>query len=414
MKTQLLSLIFAALFQISTACIHHLVKSESCNPGRDISTGKPVRVALNNVRVFDGQRIRGPETVVIDGEFIGSKDTKVDLTIDASGGFLIPGLIDSHVHPPDVSGMQNLTSYGVTTAFNMACRNYTLCHSLRHLPGLAAFISAGLPAIGPNSSHATWQKLPADQLFYSPDQAPYAVAAAFGNGSDFFKITAEKSGPSLASQIKLVQDCHARHKQSMTHAADFISYQQAITSGTDGIQHMPSDQLITKEMIASIIKQGQFVTPTINIFKAALTNPAILDFLGEFPGNSANASALAAEFAKNVTTVIQNVHALHKAGVTILAGTDAIGHMGVFNVPLGLSLHLELQNLVEAGLTPAEALRAATIVPAIFHQVPDRGMIAPGKRADLILLNSNPLANISNTLDIAKVWVGGIEYPFVA
>lgn len=414
MKTQFLSLIFAALFQISTACIHHLVDSEGCNPGRNISNGKPVRVALNNVLVFDGQRIRGPETVVIDGEFIGSTDTKVELTIDASGGVLIPGLIDSHVHPPDVSGMQNLTSYGVTTAFNMACRNYTLCHALKHLPGLAAFISAGLPAIGPNSSHATWQKLPPDQLFYSPYQAPYAVAAAFGNGSDFYKITAETNGPSVASQIKLVHDCHARHKQSMTHASDFISYQQAIISGTDGIQHIPSDQLITKDMIASIIKQGQSVTPTINIFKAALMNPEILNFLGEIPGNSTNASDLAANFAKNLTTVIQNVNALHKAGVTILAGTDAVGEMGLFNVPLGMSLHLELQNLVEAGLTPAEALRAATIVPATFHRIPDRGMIAPGKRADLILLNSNPLANISNTLDIAKVWVGGIEYPYIA
>ena len=200
----------------------------------------------------------------------------------------------------------------------------------------------------------------------------------------------------------------------MTHASDFISYQQAIISGTDGIQHIPSDQLITKDMIASIIKQGQSVTPTINIFKAALMNPEILNFLGEIPGNSTNASDLAANFAKNLTTVIQNVNALHKAGVTILAGTDAVGEMGLFNVPLGMSLHLELQNLVEAGLTPAEALRAATIVPATFHRIPDRGMIAPGKRADLILLNSNPLANISNTLDIAKVWVGGIEYPYIA
>jgi imidazolonepropionase-like amidohydrolase len=127
-----------------------------------------------------------------------------------------------------------------------------------------------------------------------------------------------------------------------------------------------------------------------------------LNFLGATPSNSANASALAASLAKNLTTVVQNVEALHKAGVRILAGTDAVGQLGSSNVPLGLSLHQELQNLVEAGLTPAEVLRAATVVPATFHRIPDRGVIAPGKRADLILLNSNPLANISNTLDIAR------------
>jgi imidazolonepropionase-like amidohydrolase len=93
--------------------------------------------------------------------------------------------------------------------------------------------------------------------------------------------------------------------------------------------------------------------------------------------------------------MVQNVNALYKAGVTILAGTDAVDQMGPFNVPLGMSLHQELQNLVEAGLTPAEALRAATVVPATFHRIPDRGVIAPGMRADLVLLNSNPLANIS-------------------
>jgi hypothetical protein len=81
---------------------------------------------------------------------------------------------------------------------------------------------------------------------------------------------------------------------------------------------------------------------------------------------------------------------------------------------VGTESAFELENLVEAGLTTLEALRAATVLPAQHHQLTDRGQIAPGKRADLVLLNSNPLVNISNTRDIARVWVGGIEYKDIA
>lgn len=107
--------------------------------------------------------------------------------------------------------------------------------------------------------------------------------------------------------------------------------------------------------------------------------------------------------------------ALHAAGIPILAGIDAVGTINAnISVPFGLTLHFELENLDEAGLTTVEALRGATELAAQHHRLTDRGKIAPGMRPDLILLNSNPLANISNTRDIAKVWVGGVEYKNVA
>jgi imidazolonepropionase-like amidohydrolase len=92
-------------------------------------------------------------------------------------------------------------------------------------------------------------------------------------------------------------------------------------------------------------------------------------------------------------------------------GTDALGDVpGLVNSPFGLTVHCELQNFVDAGLGAAEALRAATAVPARLHRLTDRGTVASGLRADLVLLNANPLANISNVRDIARVWVGGLEY----
>jgi imidazolonepropionase-like amidohydrolase len=84
--------------------------------------------------------------------------------------------------------------------------------------------------------------------------------------------------------------------------------------------------------------------------------------------------------------------------------------------PFGWTLHNELMNLVDAGLSPAEALRAATELAAQKHQLADRGRIEPGMRADLVLLQpgANPLMNITDTRKIAKIWVGGFEYKDVA
>lgn len=75
-----------------------------------------------------------------------------------------------------------------------------------------------------------------------------------------------------------------------------------------------------------------------------------------------------------------------------------------------MTLHQELQNLVAAGLTPMEALNAATKFAARWHRLPDRGVIELGKNAGLFMLNSNPLLNISNTLDNDRVWAAGREY----
>ena len=94
----------------------------------------------------------------------------------------------------------------------------------------------------------------------------------------------------------------------------------------------------------------------------------------------------------------------HAAGVPVLAGTDAMDA----NIVHGFSLHDELQQLVQAGLTPIDALRAATIVPAThFGRAHDLGSIEVGKIADLVLLSANPLSDIRNTKSIRAVWLNG-------
>ena len=97
------------------------------------------------------------------------------------------------------------------------------------------------------------------------------------------------------------------------------------------------------------------------------------------------------------------VRELHKAGVTILAGTD-VGTS--YQIP-GISLHDELALLVQSGLSPMDALQAATLNPARAFNLTDQGTIEPGMRADLVLLDANPLENIDNTRKIRMVVARG-------
>jgi imidazolonepropionase-like amidohydrolase len=102
--------------------------------------------------------------------------------------------------------------------------------------------------------------------------------------------------------------------------------------------------------------------------------------------------------------------AFHRAGVTILAGTDANqAPASPAQIPHGEAFHDELGLLVEAGLTPVEALRSATVVPATFFGFTDRGVIEPGRCADLLLIDGDPTQDIAATRAIRGVWAAGVQ-----
>ncbi|WP_367221347.1 amidohydrolase family protein [Streptomyces sp. 16-176A] len=108
-------------------------------------------------------------------------------------------------------------------------------------------------------------------------------------------------------------------------------------------------------------------------------------------------------------SVVQSVAALHDAGVPILAGTDADAQPGaLFQVEHGVGIHHELELLVEAGLTPVEALRSATVPPARHFGLDDRGAVEPGLRADLLLIDGNPLVDIRATRAVRQVRCAGV------
>lgn len=397
------------------ACPFHLADtshSQTINNERRSTPNEVTKTAIENVRIFNGVDFETPSTVCLDGGYITNLDecSEAKTTVDGTGKFLIPGLVDSHLHLSDVQSLEDFTSYGLTTAMHMNCGNYTQCKAMEDLPGLANFVHAGRSAVGKNSSHEkTDPTRPKDTLIYPNTNVIQWTDWQFGNGSNFMKITAEVNGPSTEQQVQIVEHTHSKYRaQTMTHASAVMSYQQAVASKTDGIQHLPDDGILDNTTIQAILAQGQFVTPTLNVFEYAYRTPALQQYFGVSAGSN-----------RTLEHVETNVRLLYQAGVPLIAGTDSVGTLvqngTSVSVPWGLTLHYEMENFVNiVGMSPAEAINAATREAAKWHRVPDRGSVAVGQRADVLMLNSNPLLNITNTRDIAKAWAFGFEVASLA
>ncbi|KAH7185983.1 uncharacterized protein B0J16DRAFT_343069 [Fusarium flagelliforme] len=401
---------FSLLNTLTSACsFHNTEDPRSIFNSRRSPPNLSTRTAIHDIRIFNGRTFTPRQTICLDNGLITSLTScpHAPVQINSTGKFLLPGLFDSHVHLTDIHSLEDFTSYGCTTAMHMNCQNLTQCDILtsQEGQGLASVKRAGRSSVGINSLHAKNQPLrPKGEFTYPNTSGKAFVEWQFGNGSDFHKITAEVNGPTLEQQIDMVKTAHREFgKQTMTHAADVFAYQQAITSRTDGIQHVPDDGLLSDTMIRRIKAQKQFVTPTLNVYEFGFRDPVLQKYFN-IQANS-NRSIYHAE---------TNARLLYNAGVPLILGTDSIGTMTMngssVTVPFGLSVHFEMQNLVNiVGMSPAEAINAATREAAKWHQLSDRGTIEVGKRADLLMLGSDPLVDITNTLDIERVWVYGAE-----
>lgn len=260
------------------ACAHGAIPSYDLTR-RGNATIPPLRkIAIKDVRVFDGFKLELPRRVIIDHGYISDDPFGIEEVVQGNGRVLIPGLMDSHLHTTSVSDLEDLSSYGVTTAFNMNCYNYTACDILRDQPGLTSAFYASIPAVGPGSNHERMLHLPDSLLVNPSSQAPEVVSWAFGNNSDYYKIVSEPNGCDQETQNALVEAVHQRGKKVMTHGSYLDYFQMAVKSGSDGLQHTAADGLVPDSIIQQIRAQGQYVTPMLNIFYQTLKNVSTIEF----------------------------------------------------------------------------------------------------------------------------------------
>ncbi|MGW7069418.1 amidohydrolase family protein [Streptomyces sp. NPDC054855] len=353
----------------------------------------PTTTALLHVRVFDGHELSEPRTVVIEGAVVSSHtDTTNARLIDCTGMTLLPGLIDAHVHLHGADTLAALASHGVTTALDMATWPPSLLTSLREVRQLTDIRSASTPAIGEGGPHARIPGMNEDAVVRSPRQAGEFVAAQVSAGADYIKIVAEapgEGGPDQATLNALVDAARTHGRKTVAHAASAGAYRMALDAGADFVTHIPLDRPLDTAEAARMAAQGQVCIPTLTMMEGTAAARGVTPAYGN---------------------AVRSVAALRDAGVPILAGTDANTQPGTpFQVEHGASIHHELELLVAAGLTPAEALRSATVLPARHFGLDGRGSVAPGFRADLVLVDGNPLSDIRATRSLRHIWCAGTE-----
>lgn len=396
-------------------------------------------IAITNARIFDGENIIDATTVVIKGEFIQSVGNEIPTgatIIDAHGATLMPGLIDSHTHT-DISGLRDALLFGVTTELEMngnwsakdrkAVSERTDIADLRS-PQMGITAKGGHPTEYVNLSGNIFIRFFASSFMgvSNPDEAVKFVDKQVANGADYIKLFIEDGStigfPGLtvlddATLLATVNEAHKLDKIVIVHVTTLEGGERAVAVGVDGFGHLFFDRQITPELVADMKSSDVFVIPTLVTISSAFGNDA--SALASDPRVSSRLSqewldALSRSMnvypQGNLEDVYASVMTLHNAGVDILAGSDVsepIPSLG--GLAHGASLHEELQLLVAAGLTPIEALRAATSVPARRFSLTDRGRIVPGARADLLLVEGDPLTNISDTLAIIAVWRQGVQ-----
>ncbi|MEU7043996.1 amidohydrolase family protein [Streptomyces varsoviensis] len=395
---------------------------------------------ITGARVFDGQQDLGVTDVVVDGTTIASVGGLVPrdaAVVDGSGATLLPGLIDSHVHTSKES-LALALRFGVTTELEMQgywtpeqrtevneddtiadVRSALIALMAKggHPSELMNDLGEHDPAAG---EHKGWE-MPS---VTTPDQARAHVQAFAQAGSDYIKVMIEEGAimghPGLpmidpAALKAGVEEAHALGLKVIAHAITLDATRQALDIGVDGLAHLFIDQRADEAIVRALADADVFVAPCLVISASLMGRNA-----AHLADDPRVAPRLPEEWDQTLRGtfntypqgdfqhVLDSVAALHRAGVDILAGTDSSvpvpTHGGVAH---GASIHHELALLVQAGLTPAAALTAATAVPARRYNLTDRGLIAPGLRADLLLVDGDPQAAIDHTLDIKSIWRRG-------
>ncbi|HEV7670206.1 MAG TPA: CIA30 family protein [Thermoanaerobaculia bacterium] len=212
----------------------------------------------------------------------------------------------------------------------------------------------------------------------------------------------------------LAKAAHARGKLAVAHIGTEDEAMLALESGVDGLVHLFEDRA-PDPAFAELAKQKKaFVVPTLTILESGTTvaSGKVLNDDPRFAGylSDEERGNLGRSFVGGGKVTLSNAFAavrdLAAAGVPILAGSDAPNPSATY----GASVHREMELLVKAGLPPTAALVAATSAPATAFRLKDRGRIAPGLRADLVLVEGDPTTDITATRAIVGIWKLGHRF----
>ena len=422
--------------------------------GRLEGQRSPRATIYEGARLIDGNGAAAVENsafVVVDGQTtqVGRKGelrTPADAAhVDLTGKTVMPALVDAHVH----LGYRKGTTF---TADNFTRQN--ILDQLRQFShwGVSGVLSTGTdvgelifrlrdetrsPNYAGTLIRTAWRGIaPPDAGPFPPMRAaPFGVRSEDEGRADVRELASKKADlvkiwvddrngtlPKLSPAIYkgVIDEAHKHNLRVIAHVVTLADVKDLLRANIDGFAHMFRDRDADAELM-SLLKARPNVffmltlwAPRLAAMTTApawladprLTQTASPDQIREFRAPFANRTAQSTAAAREEWDHLQhNVQTLGKAGVKLILGTDVGGNTG--GPLLGWTEHMELENMVAAGMTPAAAISAATRGSADALRIDELGAIAPGKRADFIVLDANPLEDITNTRKIASVYQRG-------
>ena len=383
---------------------------------------------------MDDERVLEGHTVVVRGDRIvsvgpsSSVDVPDDATrIDGAGKYLMPGLAEMHGHIPPPSEPEEYinavlflyVANGITTVRGMLGHDGQL--ELRRRANAGEIVSPSLYLAGPSFSGGS---------INSPEEAEARVRQQVEEGWDLLKVHPGLTREEYDAMARTANELGIRFGG---HVPADVGLPHAMEMGQETFDHLDGyiaflqgeRELVPDERIAEAVamtkQYGAWVVPTMVLWEV-LYGVRGLDQVRDLPEleymprdvvrswiegherrlNNPDLDRQAS--ANRITNRMRLLQALNEADARILMGTDA---PQIFSVP-GFSLHEELKRMTEAGMTPYEVFRTGTyMVGEYFKDKDDFGTVAEGKRADLVLVNANPLEDVGNIREPAGVMVRG-------
>jgi imidazolonepropionase-like amidohydrolase len=259
------------------------------------------------------------------------------------------------------------------------------------------------------------------------EQGRQAVREQAAQKVDFIKIWVDdRNGraPRMTPEVShaIIEEAHKHGLKVNAHVFYLSDVQDLVAAGVDGFAHLARDKELDAATVREIARRGVVVMPTLATAERAThttlppTMAAWLDgpVRGALPqatvdrvkaGFTDRDAATAAANRERYTILQRSVATLARAGAKVALGSDT----GTQDNPFGVTDHRELEMLVEAGMTPMQALVAATSTPAAYLGLKSEGRIARDQVANFVVLDANPLDDITNTRRIAAVYVKGLE-----